>query len=135
MGVYKDLRKKLIYEGLIFNDLKVISFWGVDRHRNKMYKCQCLKCGRFTYVRSKAIISKNIHSCGHCANSKKRRKGQTRKPIKRIESGYKFNEFKVIKYIGRDSKDKEDLYLVVCSCGNMLNMRARAIINKKINNV
>lgn len=57
MGKVKDLK------GQRFGRLTVIEFAGTDKHRNKIWKCEC-DCGNIKNVSGRHLSKGNIKSCG-----------------------------------------------------------------------
>jgi len=54
----------------IYNSLKVLSFSGHDKHGRKLFKCECLACGKIVEKRGTSVKNGVTVSCG-CLNKKR----------------------------------------------------------------
>jgi hypothetical protein len=61
--------------GIIFGDLKVIEFSGINKNRKATWLCEC-KCGNKKIIVSNSLINQLTRSCG-CKSAVKRKHGMS----------------------------------------------------------
>lgn len=98
-------QKHVIEIGEKYNKLTVLSYLGVNKHRQRMYECQC-DCGNTKIVSTQGLTSGDISSCG-CLN-------------RNFLKGQKFGKLTVIDETkDRDSYNRDIMWKCQCDCGNI----------------
>jgi len=92
-----------------FNRLTVLSFSHIDKHRNKIYKCQC-DCGNIDYYVAYRLRNNHTKSCG-C----------WREDLKKTHGMYKTTEYKIWENMkARTTNPNSDNYYLYGAIGRTL---------------
>lgn len=109
------MAKPLNLEGKKFGDLVVKGFDSSDKHRNKLWLCECV-CGNTVKVMTYLLTSGRKTNCG-CKNKHKQ-----------DFINKKFGDLTVKELAGRD-KHKNRIWLCECTCGNKVKVLTTYLIS------
>lgn len=99
------MTKQLAIQGKIFNNLKVIAPTAERKNHQVVWECECLLCGKHTFVKGCKIVNGETKGCG-CLKSPKNMRGK------------RFGRLLVLEHVGSNNKGFA-LWKCLCDCGNI----------------
>lgn len=107
------------YTGKKFGRLTVIKLHSVDKHRNRVWECEC-ECGNKVNVIGNDLYRGHTKSCG-CLQ-----KERTSEAHRKDLTGQQFGRLTAIKDIG--SRNNKRLWLCKCECGNEIEVPSNDLV-------